>query len=146
MFKPWSFYAKKDICRNPPIFVMILVSGLSPFIASAYDISDFRQKVKWKHKLTVNVITFTSDVCFQTVTVYRNRSTYCSIVLRRCTSWPISRRVNLTSVLKSQIPFSIFTPSTSVALQIFEKSMLRYPLPPYLELCMWLSNFEKKKT
>ena len=29
--------------------------------------SDFRQKVKWKHKLTVNVITFASDVCLQTV-------------------------------------------------------------------------------
>ena len=31
------FYAKKDICRNPQIFCIILVSGLSPVIATAYD-------------------------------------------------------------------------------------------------------------
>ena len=32
------FYAKKDICRNPPIFSRILVSRVSPSIATAYDI------------------------------------------------------------------------------------------------------------
>ena len=43
--------------------------------------------------------------------------------------------LNLISLLKFKISLSTFTLSTSVLKLIFKKTMLKYPLIPYLELC-----------
>ena len=58
--------------------------------------SDLRQKIKWKHKFTVSIITFASGVCLHSQLVYQNRSINCSVVLWQHTSWPIPRRAYCT--------------------------------------------------
>ena len=86
---------KGYLWKSSVFFSIILVSGLSPFIATAYDVLRFSTKSKMK--------TYTYDKCNNlrlwclftySQLVYRNRSIYCSAVLRRRTSWPIPRRVN----------------------------------------------------
>ena len=94
------FYGKNKISRNPRDFRAIRVSVLHIFIAAANVILRFSAKSKIiiikKKVLTGNEVTPYSCTDFGFVykgqVVYRNWSTFSSIVRRRRTSWPFPRR------------------------------------------------------
>ena len=63
------FCTKKDICWNPPIFSMILVSGLSQFIATAYDIFLYSTESKTRGPWWSYIAHLTKQICIFTVEV-----------------------------------------------------------------------------